>query len=89
MRWKGKTVFASSSQCRRSVVDDALTWSRYIDHMPTKIARGVGFLNGTRSFLPKRSLLTLYQSMIEPYFRYCSVVRGQCNESLVDRLHTL
>ena len=51
------------------VVDDALTWSQHIDHISTKIARGVGILNGTRSFLPKQSLLTLYQSMIEPYFR--------------------
>ena len=26
--------------------------------------------------------------MIEPYFRYCNIVRGQCNETLLDRLQT-
>ena len=71
------------------VVDDALTWSQHIDYISTKIAQGVGILKRTRSFLPKQSLLTLYQSMIEPYFRYCNIVWGQCNETLLDRLQTL
>ena len=52
----------------------------------TKIACGVGILKRTRSFIPKKSLLTLYQSMIDPYFSYCNTVRGQCNETLLDRL---
>ena len=71
------------------VVDDARTWSQHIDYISTKIARGVGILKRTRSFLPKQSLLTLYQSMIEPYFRYCNIVWRQCNEALLDRLQTL
>ena len=56
------------------VVDGALTWSQHIDYISTKIAHGVGILKRTRSFLPKQSLLTLYQSMIVPYFRYCNIV---------------
>ena len=71
------------------MVDDALTWSQHTDYISTKIAQGVGILKRTRSFLPKQSLLTLYQSMIEPYFRYCNIVWGQCNETLLDRLQTL
>ena len=27
--------------------------------------------------------------MIEPYFRYCNIVWGQCNETLLDRLQAL
>ena len=71
------------------VVDDALAWSQHIDYLSTKIARGVGILKRTRSFLPNQSLLTLYQSVIEPYFRYCNIVWEQCNETLLDRLQTL
>ena len=37
------------------VVDDALTWSLHIDYISTKIARGVGILKRTISFLPKQS----------------------------------
>ena len=63
-------------------------------HLPcliilTKIACGVGILKRTRSFIPKQSLLTLYQSMIDPYLRYYNTVWGQCNETLLDRLITL
>ena len=47
------------------VVNDALTWSQHIDYISTKIARGVGILKRTRSFLHKQSLLTLYQSMVD------------------------
>ena len=55
----------------------------------TKIACGVGILKRTRSFIPKQSLLTLYQSMIYPYLSYCDTVWGQCNETLLDRLLSL
>ena len=72
----------------RLVVDDALTWSQHIEYISTKTARGVGILKRRRSFLPKQSLLTLYQSMIEPYFIYCNIVSGKCNETLLDRLQT-
>ena len=55
----------------------------------TKIACCFGILKGTRSFTPKQSLLTLYQSMIDPYLSYCNTWWGQCNETLLDRLLTL
>ena len=71
------------------MVDNALTWSQHIDYISTKIAWGVGISKTTRSLLSKQSLLTLYQSMIKPYFRYCNIVWGQCNETLLDRLQTL
>ena len=45
----------------------------------------------TISLYFKRRYLIIYkyQSMTEPYFRYCSIVRGQCNETLLDKLQTL
>ena len=55
----------------------------------TKIACGVGILKRTRSFIPKQSLLTLNQSMIDPYLSYCNTVWGQCDETLLDRLLSL
>ena len=55
----------------------------------TKITCGVGILKRTRSSFPKQSLLTLYQSMIDPYLSYCNTVWGQCNETLLDRLLSL
>ena len=31
----------------------------------------------------------LYHTLIEPYFRYCSIVWGQCGEALKDKLQSL
>ena len=50
------------------VVDDVLTWSQ-----------GYWISKRTRSFLPKQSLLTLHQSMIEPYVRSVTL----CTDSVM------
>ena len=34
-------------------------------------------------------LTTLYMTLVEPHFRYCDIVWGQCNETLKDKLQTL
>ena len=34
-------------------------------------------------------MLLLYHTLIEPYFKYCSIVWGQCSETLRDKLQTL
>ena len=42
-----------------------------------------------RSILPHESLTTLYMTLVEPHFRYCDIVWGQCNETLKNKLQTL
>ena len=42
-----------------------------------------------RHFLHRESLIILYQTLIEPYYRYCSIVWGQCCETLKDKLQVL
>ena len=39
--------------------------------------------------IPKDSLITLYKSLVEPYFRYCNTVWGRCGKSYIDKLQTL
>ena len=34
-------------------------------------------------------VLLLYHTLIEPYFKYCSIVWGQCSETLRDKFQTL
>ena len=38
------------------------------------------------SFLPSSSLLTIYRSLFESRLRYCDVVWGSCNDSLIEKL---
>ena len=71
------------------LVDDKLTWDQHIDYISNKITFNIGILKRIQQFIPMESLLLLYHTLIEPYFRYCSIVWGQCNESLKDRLQRL
>ena len=59
------------------------------DYISSKIICGIGILKRIRHFIPRDSLLLLYHTLIEPYFRYCSIIWGQCCETLKDKLQTL
>ena len=72
-----------------SMVDDKLVWDQHIDYISSKIIRGIGILKGIRHFIPRDPLLLLYYILTEPYFRYCSIMWGQCGETLKDKLQTL
>ena len=56
------------------IVDDKLTWNQHVDYISSKITRNIGILKRVRHFIPKESLLLLYHTLIEPYFKYCSIV---------------
>ena len=71
------------------IVDDKLTWSQHVDYISSRITRHIGILKCIRHFIPKESLSLLYHTLIEPYFKYCSIVWGQCSETLKDKLQTL
>ena len=54
-----------------------------------KINRGIGILKRVRHFLLRESLTLSYQTLIELYYRYCSIVSGQCCEILKEKLQVL
>ena len=71
------------------IVDDKLVWDQHIDYISNKIIRGIGILKHIRHFIQRDSLLSLYHSLIELYFRCCSIAWAQCGETLKDKLQTL
>ena len=72
-----------------SVVDENLTWDDHINYISVKIRRNIGILKRMRLMVPRESLVLLYKTLIEPYFRYCNTVWGYCNETLLDKLQVL
>ena len=71
------------------MVDDKLVWDQHVDYISSKITHNIGILRRIRHFIPQESLLLLYHTLIEHYFRYCSIVWGQCGETQKDKLQTL
>ena len=71
------------------IVDKSPTWNEQIDSISTKIKRNVGMMKRVGDCVPKDSLITLYKSLVEPYFRYRNTVLAQCGKSYIDKLQTL
>ena len=71
------------------IVDDSLTWEDHIDYITLKINRCNGIIRRVRQLIPEKPLLLLYQTLMDPYFGYCSTVWGQCGGTLKDKLQAL
>ena len=70
-------------------IDENLSWTVNIDKSSKKIASGIGALKRIRSFVPRKTLQFIFNSLIQPHFDYCSVVWGNCNKTLADKLQKL
>ena len=69
--------------------DQNLKWKEHIKYVWSKVARAIGFLKCTKSFIPRNYVNVLYRSIVEPYFCYCYSVWGCCSSTEKDRLQKL
>ena len=77
-------------ECREFVkylgvlIDYKLSWNDHIDTILLKISRAVGLLSKLRHFVPFRTLISIYHSLIAPYLRYGLIAWGQASKSHVN-----
>ena len=64
-------------------IDENLNWNDQIDNISKKASRRA------KKYISQQSLLTIYQSLVQPYFDYCSLVWGNCNQTCKDKLQKL
>ena len=62
---------------------------RHITKMCKKACAGIGALSRTKPFVPLCTPVTLYRSLIEPYFDYCSPLWDMCGKQLKDKLQKI
>ena len=71
------------------LVNDTLTWTDHINHVASRMGRGVNLLRRLSWFLPQ-SLLVLYlKSYILPLVDYCDVVWDNCTQHDSHHLQSL
>ena len=70
-------------------IDENLTWNVLIENLSKKISSGIGALKRIRPFVPHKTLLFIYNSLVKPHFNYCNVVWGSCNKTLANKLQKL
>ena len=71
------------------LIDENLNWNDQIDNISKKASKGIGILRRAKKYISQQSLLTIYQSLVQPYFDYCSLVLGNCNQACKDKLQKL
>ena len=70
-------------------IDANLIWKEHVDDICTKISRTIDVLNSLKETIPRRILLTLYNTMILPYISYCNIIWGSCALYLLNRTFVL
>ena len=75
-----------SNKCLGVLLDEKLTFETHIDYICKKTCAGIGALRRIKPFVPLCTLVTLYRSLFEPYFDYCSPLWDTCVKQLNDKL---
>ena len=70
-------------------IDQFLTWKDQIDKTIKKASGGIGALRRVRHLVPHETLITMYNSLVLPYFDYCSAVWGTCGKGMSDALQSI
>lgn len=70
-------------------IDENLSWNVHIDKLCKKVASGIGALKRIRRFVDISTLQLIYNSLVQPYFDYCSVVWDSCGSILTEKIQKL
>ena len=67
-------------------IDNKLSWKPHIDNICKTISRNIGIINKLKFFLPSRTLLTLYHTLILPYINYGILAWGCAIQTQLHRI---
>ena len=70
-------------------LDENLCWKGNTDALCKKISSGIYALNHIKEHVDKKTLLSVYNAIIQPYFSYCCDVWNVLDETQSLRLQKL
>ena len=56
------------------IIDQNFSWSHQIQHIVTKVPRGIGMMRRIKQFVPKPTPIKIYNAIGLSHFDYCSLV---------------
>ena len=62
------------------IIDSTLRWQEHVDNLCKRISMKLAVLRRIKPFLPKKSLIAVYNSTILPLFDYACIVWSSCGE---------
>ena len=79
----------NSSKCLGVEIDEFLTRDAHIASVSKKVSSGIRVIKKIKPLAPTSNLISVYQSIVEPYLDYCSVVWDDISDQLTDKLQIL
>ena len=70
-------------------IDSNISWKSHINYIAKKIKRSIGILSKLRYFLNTKTLLSLYYTLVEPFFNSCVIAWGNAHQSTLQPLSNL
>ena len=61
-------------------IDNKLTWKTQIQHIKTKLARGIGMISKIRYYVDEACLLKMFYSFVQSYTNY-NILNWSCTKS--------
>ena len=71
------------------VIDENMKRDKRIAYVSSTVRHNLGVMKWLSDDTPLNSLVTLYLTLVEPYFRYCNTIWGMCKQGLLNKLQTL
>ena len=68
------------------IIDQHLSWKHHINYIALKISRNIGIISRLRHFVPLKTLLSIYNSLISPYISYGLIAWGQASKSHLEKI---
>ena len=76
----------NSRKCLGVEIGEFLTLDAHISSVSKKVSSGLGVLETIKPFVSTSNLISVYQSIVEPYLDYCSVVWDDSSLGSLDAL---
>ena len=70
-------------------IDNNLTWKAHINHITTKISKGVGVLSRLSKELSYNILILIYDTILLPYLTYCCITWGFTYQTYINKIFTI
>ena len=71
------------------IIDEHFLWNHQIQNTVTKASKGIGMMRRIKQFVPKSTLVKIYNAIVLSHFDYCSLVWDNCCDYLKNRLQKL
>ena len=71
------------------VIDENLAWKENIDNLSVKVSRAIGVIRRAKKYVKQDALKLMYNSLVLPYFDYCSLVWNNCSQTLKTKVQRL